>query len=221
MPPRVMLVLLTCTTIWAGCDDTPPPPPEALQDSATQPTDGRPTTQAILSGPTKRLSLQTIPFTLEVPAGWAVRPAADGSSMSLQGPSPRFDVQIRMAQRPRVKSDRLDLMIQAVRKEAESHAGEGPSKAETRKLGPVTVLERMSTDRPTSAALLDARGEQVAPMSTPMRWQLWLFVPQGDDFEHYELSFFDLTREQYELDRQLLTRIIQSIQYDPNIVPGL
>jgi hypothetical protein len=48
-----------------------------------------------------------------------------------------------------------------------------------------------------------------------MDWKKSVFVPDGRDTVVCEIHFIDLSREQYDLDKEVLSKIMASLQYDP------
>jgi hypothetical protein len=198
-----------------GCDKQPAAPPAPQQQASDiPPASTRPTTQELIQGARKRAKLQVMPFSVEVPSSWTVKPSTDGQSFTLSGPGPRFDYEIHLALRPAIKSLELPLMLNAATRESAQR--DDPHYFSTvRKLGDATVLERMVTEPSTNVPLTDVYGQMVSPQSTPIRWRIALYISHDQEFTVYELSFFDLSAEQYDIERPFLRAIVDSLQQEP------
>jgi hypothetical protein len=204
-----------------GCD-RPKPPPSAQQqqpESATTQSvpaaaEHRPTTQQLLAGEQVRMPLRAIPFSVSVPKGWEVK--ANAGIINLQGPTPAGTAQIQVSRHVAPISQHAERLIEGAKKDVTAN----PSPyalAEVRNLNNgIRCLEYRTVSRnPTGGPTIDASGRQIAPTATPMQWKITAFLPRGNDTDLCEISFTDLTREQFDIDRELLEKIFASLQYDP------
>src|SRR5438552_12510947 len=91
--------------IFCGCDDkSGSRHPQYSDADSNQASDAgaasrRPTTQELLSGEYKRISLFPLPLTINAPKSWSVESLAEHLYL-LQGPAPgsSIDVQIQLAE---------------------------------------------------------------------------------------------------------------------------
>ena len=72
---------------------------------------------------------------------------------------------------------------------------------------------------------VDAQGNPMVDTSTPMRWLITVFIPEGKMMSHYELNFIGLTAEQYAIDKPLLEKVVASLKYEDGTlapqIPGM
>jgi hypothetical protein len=204
----VCAAFLLAGIVSLGCDEKPiVPPPELLKNPPPEEPTSRPTTQELLEGPRRQIQLASMPLTVRVPAGWAVK-NLDGTSMTfLEGPTPNGDVSIQLVERATTKPDRLQIMVDMAHKELKQFP-DTMRMAELRDIPGAKVLERQRVGRPAPPSQREP-GEKE---STPFSWTLHVFVPRGaDNYETCELNFIGLTADQYETDKALLRGIIDSI----------
>src|SRR5687768_6292650 len=102
MAPTIAIGLLIASP---GCDDSAKPP--ALSETpikTEKPEPKKPTTQEILEGPRKRIPLQLIPFSAEVPESWGVkvRGEREFSVSILEGPMIDGEARMVLGLRERV-----------------------------------------------------------------------------------------------------------------------
>jgi len=210
-------LIVTCQ---AGCDKPRPQaastePAEPQPTASTQAaTTNRPTTQQLLSGEQTRIPLRAIPFTISVPKNWQIKVQA--GIPILEGPTPSGVAQIQISRHASPIAQHSDRLVEGAKRDVQAN----PSPyalAEVRNLsGGIRALEYRSVARtPTTSAAIDSTGRKIADVATPLQWKFTAFVPNGRDTDLCELSFIDLTREQFDLDRELLEKIIASLQYDP------
>ena len=192
-----------------GCDDKPTLPPGYSEGSDNKPSaDARPTTQELLSGPFKRLSLAPLPLSANVPASWSVKMMTDNLYF-LQGPSPSAEVQVQIAERTSETAEKLDRMLRAAKRDADAH--KDTMRVEVRALGDMKVLD-MQRDV-THAPPPGTPGATTAP-TVPMKyvdWSVTYYVPRGSDYAAYELHFFNLSADVFNADRGFLQRILDSV----------
>jgi hypothetical protein len=82
-----------------------------------------------------------------------------------------------------------------------------------RSLGGAKVLEKQEVREKSRQRVLDEKGDSYEIQR--MRWTLTLFVPGSGEYETYELSFPALTVQQYEVDKELLRDVLNSVEYTP------
>jgi hypothetical protein len=115
-----------------GCDDSNTLPPEIQeqlrqQEQQQTPKDPsakpRPATQELVNEANyKRISLQPLPLTLNVPPGW--KPEPFGPRTLLEGYSPTDLVRIQLAQRPHLTDLQYEALLSGTQKEqANANAG--------------------------------------------------------------------------------------------------
>jgi hypothetical protein len=202
--------------LLVGCDDRPAAPPHLLNPQP--PVDGtsteRPTTRQILDTAGAPIGLKLIPFTLDAPPGWEVKTLPGTATMVIDGPTPRFTVELQMSSRGKLSAGVFESLVAGAKAESERYPGPH-NRSELRELGELKVLHRMRADDPTNEPLLDAFGETAAARATPLRWRINIFVPRGErEYENFDLWFNGMTVEQYEQDKQLLNRVLDSLKYN-------
>ena len=206
----------------AACDEAPLPPPPTVETPTTAPaaTDesqpsepDRPTTQALLTGPRKQVTLASLPLTAKVPESWTVEPIGAGTVTLLHGPTPSGTAQIQLSHRPFVKREQFDALLAGARKEMSQNPQTVQAVDTWQVTGGARAMERRSVGRPMPALPTDPLSTQPAAPRTGYSWTITYFVPAGEGFDTYELNFVGLTREQYEADQRLLRGIIGSVEH--------
>jgi hypothetical protein len=206
-----MLLSLAVVCGLAACDDAPVPPknlPVADEKPATAPAPTRPTTQDLITGPRKKLSLNVIPFNITVPESWEVK--TSGELVFLQGPAPAGDVQIQLAKRPQLSKDEVESLLRAAKKDADAHP-EAKKLVELRTMPTFRILDRQSVSNPIAVPMNGPDGKPTIVQTTPYQWTLMLILPRGSSFDAYELNFYDLTLEQFKADKDFLRMILDSL----------
>ncbi|HEV7299745.1 MAG TPA: hypothetical protein VGN72_10300 [Tepidisphaeraceae bacterium] len=186
----------------AACDETPQaplvlPPPEPATQPAPEPE--RPTTQALLDGPRKRLSLEVLPLSLEVPESWQLQRI--GGSTVLTGPAPSSDVTIHLTTRS-IGTEIIPLAEKGAMDEAKQNPQANPLAA-GRSVNGIKIFERQSVG--------------TAPLDDGTPTYRWIISAYGNGDKEtspvYELSFFMLTKGDFEKDRAFLYSIVDSMQW--------
>ena len=211
--------------VGSGCDDASDPPPHLVADQpAPKPVeaDVRPTTQELLEGPRKAVSLGELPLTVQAPKGWGLETLSGTSHVLLQGPTPSGEASIQLKVRPSTSAAKLEMIVNGAKKELERF----PQSVTMVELRPITggqVLELGVRERDHGGAqVLEQQRIGEMPralpdddpsikLSRPMNWTITVFVPRGADHDTYELNFIGLTADQYQTDKPLLRGIIDSI----------
>jgi len=194
-----------------GCDgkrNLVPISPNA--PAATKPS--LPTTQELMNGEQQRLALKAIPFWISVPKGWELKSPV--GVLVLEGPTPSGVAQLQIGRHLAPIEKHADNLIEGAKREAAAHPGPY-TLAQVRDMNGLRVLETRSVGTTSPTPAIDAAGNQIAPTSTRMEWKTTIFVPDGRDTAVCEVHFIDLSREQYDRDKELLTKIMASLTYDP------
>jgi hypothetical protein len=221
----IMVLFVAAIALFAGCDDGKPKSPADLApqqtttaDPATQPADGS-SAQSMGRDELAPMPLGVIPFTLGAPRGWKVKVRA--GVMTLEGPTVAGTAQIQVARHVQPIAGHADRLVEGAKKEIAAEPGPY-NKCDVRTVGGVQVLEFRKLGRATGAPVIDATGKQIAPSGTSMQWKLTAFVRRGGgsakDVDMCEIGFVDLTREQYDIDKELLEKMIASLKYEPGAV---
>jgi hypothetical protein len=156
--------------------------------------------------------LKVIPFWVSVPRGWELKSLA--GVMVLEGPTPSGVARLQIGRHLAPIAQHAERLMEGAKREAASKPGPY-TLADVRESGGLKVLETRSIGATQPRPAIDAEGNQIAQTTTPMDWKTSVFVPDGRDTAVCEIHFIDLTREQYDRDKELLTKIMSSLQYDP------
>ncbi len=225
---HVLLIAVGLLLIVAiGCDDKDSLP-ESVQKAAAKAEDQaavphRPTTQELVNGPKRRLKLTPIPFTARVPTTWKIDNLGGGNLTVLEGPTPSGEAQLQVTTRSQATAEDIDIIKRASKKEmatTQNMTGRHTIEAKFRTIGGLQVFERRVVGTPAPLIVTDEDNQEHTVTATPYTWTLTLFVPQGANFNRYEINFIGLTREQYEQDKPVLESIINSLTYDPTALPS-
>ncbi|MBC8107461.1 MAG: hypothetical protein H7Z14_12785 [Anaerolineae bacterium] len=205
------MVIIGLGISLVGCDDRRNLVPViAPQAAATQPA--RPTTQELLQGESTRVALKAIPFWISVPRGWELKSQA--GVIVLEGPTPTGIAQLGIGRHLAPIAQHDERLIEGAKREAAAKPGPY-TLADVRDSGGLKVLETRSVGKTLPMPAIDNLGNKIADTTTRMDWKTIVFVPDGRDVAVCEIHFIDLTREQYDQDKELLTKIMSSLQYDP------
>jgi hypothetical protein len=220
--------LILALGLCVGCDDHDEVPASLLNpsplDATTQPTlPDRPTTQELETGSRVWLALDTLPLRIQVPASWKITQHGEVGAW-LEGPTPHGDAHIALKLRPTIEMDQFRAYLKGIEKE------KADPKAMTthRIVGPMHVVDRRSFLQASVSPVLDTQGLPVLDdkgevrMQTivPMRWWINLAVPFDDKrVDQYELNFIMFTKDQHELDRAFLEKILGTLDYIGQVPP--
>ena len=196
--------------VGSGCDDASDPPPHLVADQpAPKPIEAevRPTTQELLEGPRKPVSLGELPLTVQAPKGWGLGTLSGTSHVLLQGPTPSGEASIQLKVRPTTSAAKLEMIVSGAKKELERFP-QSVTMVELRPIPGAQVLEQQRVGEMPRALPDD---DPSIKLSRPMNWTITVFVPRGADHDTYELNFIGLTADQYQTDKALLRGIIDSI----------
>jgi hypothetical protein len=209
--------------VLCGCDSAPAPPPAVVQqsqnDAATQ--QSRPTTQELLTGQYVKLTLPGLPLSVRIPTSWKLGSAATISFLEGPVPSSEHDAVIQFASRGNLPADRFDAVVDRMKKEAEQ--APGPLKRiDSRTVGNLLILERLYMGTPITSPkldfrdnpVLDAQGNAITITSTPLHWNLSVFISEAGGYSRYDLNAIGLSAEQYPAERELLEKILYSLAYE-------
>ena len=198
-----------------GCDKPPPPPPEvtaaeeSADESSTQPDDRRPKLAEVMSGTWRTIPLGAHPLRVQVPEKWEVKMA--GSATFLRGPTPNGpppdgELNISVAKPPAFPKE----MVKGFEEEARSTTR--PAASAT-----APALDYVHARDIGPNHIVDVRKLQPAKGNLPaiMDWKVVVFVPaDANSMNTYQLTFFGLSPEQYEKDKELLEKIVNSLEVD-------
>lgn len=207
------VIFCVACAVSIGCDDRKAlvtlNPPGQSEGAATQPS-AAPTTQELVSGPYERIALKAIPFSVSVPRGWELK---SQGGMLLQGPTPAGYAQIQIRRHLAPIANHADTLIAATTRESAANPA-AFDLAQVRAIGGMKALETRSAGKTQQSPAIDGKGKTIAPTFTPLQWKTTVFMPEGRDTVVCEIHFIDLSREQYDLDKDVLTKIMSSLEYD-------
>jgi hypothetical protein len=213
----------------SGCERSPAPAPVTLpppKAAASQPV--RPTTQELLSGAYQKLYLPGTPFSVMAPESWKVQ--NNGTINFLEGPTPADQIMIKISQFDPITAERYAGLVDRLVKEDNPQPAGTPKKNELRDADRLHIVERISAADPITTMRLgprgtpdtDAQGNPIMITSIPIRWNLNIFVPESRAVSWYELNCIGLTLDQYNQDKDLISKVFASLRYDdPSLVPAL
>lgn len=211
----------------AACDEAPSVPSAVLEQAKQAEAEQqnarknkKPTTQQLVEGKRSRTALIPLPLTMELPAGWGkledvseagLKVTSAGLSL-LQGITPNGEVQIQLTNRPAIKQDELDRLMDAGKKE-QAAKPQQIVKFELHPLGNVRVLERQSVGDPRPLTVFDQNNQPHTTTESIFNWTVTALVPVEGAFQRYELNFIGLTKSQYDKDKAFLEGILKTLQY--------
>jgi uncharacterized membrane protein len=210
--PMLVAALATLLALVAlapvGCDQRAAPQPPAATEPAAVPT-----TQQLISGPRTNLALHTAPLRLSVPQSWKLD--LTGTSTTLRGLTPHGSIQLTIAFRTILNRDKKQFLIEAFQAKG---ASQGYRRVKLSQSGSIDILDLQQPNGPIDMPLLDDQGKKLKDTSAPLTWKFLVFVPeisQPDEFDEYELAFFNLDDSHYQADKDLLESIMATLKYDP------
>lgn len=223
---KLILILgVFCLLQMMGCDrhreqiETAKAAAETPKPAATQ--DAEPTTQALLSGKTKKLRLPGGPLIAVVPESWKLD--TDGPVTFVTGPSLFGTATVGLSSPSSVsfKQQEIDALIAKLPAELQTHP-EQYRREVHRTIGNLQVIEHRYLKKPMTRNKTDAKGDPVPDAqggfatitATPVQWTLTVFVPGEQAFTRYELNLIDLEADQLAVDEPLLDKIMHSVTVD-------
>ena len=197
---------LLFAALLVGCDKGPDVP-RITSNPASQPAappPSAPTTQELMSGTYKRISLAPLPLAAQVPQSWETA-VPEGTHMTvLDGPAPGGSTaRVSLEMGPRIRADKLDRILDGAKKEADKEKLT-TILCDVRTVGDMKVLEEQKRFHAATA-----------PQETLIEWKVTYFLRRDDDFSPYTLNIIGLNEPQFEQSKQLLRKIIDSVVYDP------
>jgi hypothetical protein len=206
MDIKTALVGLTLAAMAGACDDRPaitvPPDLGATTVPAEPEPATRPTTQSLLSGPRKAIALDVLPFTLTVPAGWALQPPVAGMVV-LGGVSPSGDILIQLNTRT-ISTESIPY-IETGAKEQQKSDPKTYRVAASRMINGTKVFERQ-----------ELRHVKMPDGSPILTWTITAYINRAaKESSVYELNFVGLSDAHFQADKDFLYSIINSLQYVP------
>jgi hypothetical protein len=205
------LMVAAATLLAVACDDRSSVP-QAVLDQASKPPENTlraPTTQELLSGHRSRTALHPLPLTMELPPGW--HPMKELANV-LQGYTPTGDIQIQLVGRASMKKEALERTVLGAKKEMATNPTE-ILKVDLRSLGNVKVLERQKVGKPAPLEIRDKNNQVHTSIETPFTWTLDVLVPFEDAYQVFELNFLDLTKRQFDQDKDFLNGVLSTLAY--------
>ncbi len=198
--------------VGVGCEDDSLPVSAPVEDPSTQipPPATRPTTQSILEGPRKAISLKLLPFTIEAPEAWKIEnhDTRNESVTMLEGPMVNDEAHITLGLRETMSGEILRNYTNRLKKEDETLKKIGGS-VTIREIGDIRIIDLR---RPPSTA-------STKPSEDPMEWRITLLYSSGLGHDQYELKFIGLTVESYEANKEWLTKMLDTLRYDDAGMP--
>jgi len=208
--------ILSLLLLASGCDrssQTTAPSKTDTKPSTTQPSTDtptiRPTTQSLLEGKRKSLTLASLPLVMDVPESWTIE-SPTGDTSWLQGPAPHGDVHIQMmSQGTPFTSSTLALMDEQMKKDAAASQGKTN----------VKPLRNIGSGAKAREQLELSEGTIVSADGTPskarlMDWTITVYVPQDKNYTMNLLHFAMLPADQYQQDKDFLEKIVGSLKYE-------
>ena len=198
-----------------GCDDSDTKVPPAVLEQASKPPESGmriPTTQDLLTGHRSRTILLPIPVSLEMPFGWGPDHRT-GMPNLIMGYTPSGgEVSIQLIPRSPLRAKDLNTMVAAAKKEMAANSAK-IFKCDLRPLGTAQLLERQRVGDPAPMTTYDKNNQPHESMESPFKWTLDVLVPHEGAFQDHELSFFALTKSQYDKDKDFLNGVVSTLQY--------
>jgi hypothetical protein len=196
--------LTLAAILMLGCDRDSSSPNSGKGPPAEPQGPRRPTTQELLSAPTKQLMLSGYPLRVTVPQSWELSELA--GVPFLQGPVPsgggidgRTQLQISRIALPARAGEGL---LADVEKER-ANPPKGLLELKVRALGAAKLADRRA---------IETRDVDGSPREV-VAWTLELHLTEDATPVLYRLRFLDMSRSEYETDRVLLDRIVDSLEY--------
>ncbi len=185
--------------IFALCSCDKPRPttytPPTTEEASSEP-DYRPKAPMSLD---RTIHLVDYPLEIRVPERWDIR---YGTVSILQGPTPHGPkpdgaIHLIVSRRGPLPKAVTDALKPATSKSATKDSF---SRDEIRTLGKLKVYEHRSVEPATGG------------IPAMMKWIISAYEPiDKDNVRLYQISFLDLSREQFEMDRELLESMVASI----------
>ena len=210
--------------VMLGCDKPPPPPPPEVEDAAAESSetgdaDRRPTMAELMSGPWRTVQLGIHPLRVQVPAAWEVeslRNVAVLRGPTPSGPLPEGNIDITISRPPPFPKEMAKIFEEDQRRAATQPAAAGATPTPT--TTPAAPELNAITARVIGASrILDIRASQPAIATEPptVNWRIIVFIPTGGEMVNiYQLNFVGLPLEQYHKDKELLEKIVGSLEVD-------
>jgi hypothetical protein len=203
--PGVRLVF-GVLALLAGCDRSPDAP-RITHSSTPEPTvatASAPTTQELLNGSYKKISLAPLPLSAQVPQSWECT-VPEGTHMTvLKGPLlDGSNLHISLEMGAKVPGKIMDSILAGAKKDA-AREKLTTILCDVRTLGDLKVLEEQKRFHPADT-----------PAESLIEWKTTYFVPREGDFSPFTLDIISMTDAQFEQSRVLIRKIIDSIVYDP------
>lgn len=203
------IVLIAGLLLIGGCgEDAPPATPTATPTPATPDVPApllRPTTQQIVEAPRKPLQLKVIPITIDAPDLWQVvdikNPA--GIATMIQAPIIDDEARVSLSTRDPMGGETLRNYLNRLKQED----------ADAKKIGGSVTVRQVGDLR-----IVDSRrplGDASQPdTDRGFEWRITIFYPSGIAHDQFAMQFIGLTVASYQINKQLLDEVLQTIRYD-------
>ncbi|MDW8261570.1 MAG: hypothetical protein RMJ35_03515 [Phycisphaerales bacterium] len=207
--------------VAAGCEEPTelPAPATAPAEPADEPAIRRPTTQQLVEGRWKTVTLSVLPITLEVPESWQQSAFSESGLLTLEGWTPSGEVQLRFSARPPLTADKFEGFVNGARKAMEAR-GDRKLRFELHEKPGFKVLEQQFSEERRAMLATDAAGNLVEMEGTPLKWSFLIFLPDAEGYKSYELGFVELSLEHYERDKEFFQRVMSSLRHDGAALPS-
>jgi len=206
-----VLVMLVGMISAIGCDKAPTPP-RAAERPPAEPAPAAPTTQELMSGTYKKVPLSPLPFSASVPQSWETKIPEGTTITVLHGPGiDGLDIQMTLevgnfargvaGQSP---TETLESILARAKKAAEKDKT-NVRLFDIKTVGDIKVMEeqRLFTGAGSPQQLID--------------WKITYFVHRDLNYAPNVINILGLTTDRFEQNKDLLRKIIDSIQYDPSL----
>lgn len=191
-------ILLLCS-----CDKSSAPPritAKAPTDVAATPA---PTTQELMSGPYKKITLTPLPLSAQVPQSWDIATVPNTQISLLKGPGiDGRDIEISLQVGTSLNPDQLKNVLEGATR-ASTRASKNLRLFKIRDMDDMKVMEEQRTF--VSPEL---------PAEQLIDWKVTYFIHRDLDYSPMVINALGMTLSQFEQSKDLLRKIIDSIVYE-------
>jgi hypothetical protein len=196
--------------VMLGCEKASPPP----QITEKPPTDVAPTvvptTQELMGGKYKKVSLMPLPLSAEVPDSWKVETLPGTSLTCLRG----YGLDGRMIQMSLEIGTPLATDNLGTADKKLKNVLDGATRASTRESQSVRKFDVRSVGDIKRLEEQRIFAGSTQPSEQLLDWKVTFFVSRNDEFAPYSVRSLGLTTDQYEQSKDLLHKIYDSITPD-------
>jgi len=197
-----------------GCDDSSDVPQAVIEQASKPPENSLrpPTTQELLTGHRTRTILLPVPVSLELPPGWGPDRKTHMPNLIVGTTPSGGEISILLTPRSPIRQKDLEQLVAGAKKEMAANSAK-IFKCDLRPLGTAQLLERQRVGDPAPMTTYDKNNQPHESMEAPFKWTLDVLVPHEGAFQDHELSFFALTKSQYDKDKDFLNGVVSTLQY--------